>query len=154
LPKPAGVMTATDRRGLQVLRVCVRAAVAVPDEVAVIGAGNDDCLCSLSHPPLTSIDLGPESIGYEAAAVLDRMMNGKPAPTRIQLPPRGIATRLSTDVLATEDEPVAKAVGFIRANACARIRVGHVLKHVRLSRSALEPRLKRVIGRTIHQEIH
>jgi LacI family transcriptional regulator len=154
LPKPLGVMTCQDSRGLQVLRACVGAGIAVPDEVAVIGAGNDDCVCSLSHPPLSSVDLGPESIGYEAAALLDKMMSRRQASAQhIQVPPRGIVTRLSTDVLATEDQAVAQAVGFIRTHACDDILVSDVLKHVRLSRSALEPRLKRVLGRTIHQEI-
>ncbi len=155
LPKPAGVMTCNDSRGLQVLRACVRVGIAVPDQVAVIGAGNDDCMCRLSHPPLSSVDLAPELIGYEAAALLDRLMGGKQAPApHIQVAPRGIVTRLSTDVLATDDAAVARAVGFIRGQACEDICVGDVLKHVKLSRSALEPRLKRVLGRTIHQEIH
>jgi LacI family transcriptional regulator len=155
LPKPAAVMTCNDNLGLQVLRACMSVGVAVPDQVAVIGAGNDDCLCSLAHPPLSSVDLGPESIGYEAAALLDRMMNGRRAPApHIQVPPRGIITRLSTDVLATEDQAVATAVRFIRGHAYDDIGVGDVLKQVSLSRSALEPKLKRVIGRTIHQEIH
>lgn len=155
LPKPAGVMTCNDNRGLQVLRACMSVGVAVPDQVAVIGAGNDDCLCSLAHPPLSSIDLGPEAIGYEAAALLDRMMSGRRAPAlHIQVPPRGIVTRRSTDVLATEDQAVAAAVRFIRGHAYDDICVADVLGHVSLSRSALEPRLKRVIGRTIHQEIH
>jgi LacI family transcriptional regulator len=155
LPKPAGVMTCHDSRGLQVLRACFQAGVAVPDQVAVIGAGNDDCLCTLSHPPLSSVDLGPEIIGYEAAALLDGMMRGRQAPApRIEILPRGIVTRQSTDVLATEDLAVAAAVGFIRSHAYDDIRVDDVLGHVSLSRSALEPRLKRVIGRTIHQEIH
>jgi LacI family transcriptional regulator, galactose operon repressor len=155
LPKPAGVMACHDGRGLQLLRACFQAGIAVPDQVAVIGAGNDDCLCSLSHPPLSSVDLGPESIGYEAAALLDRMMRGRRAPApHIKVPPRGIVTRLSTDVLATEDQAVAAAVGFVRSRAYDDIRVDDVLAHVSLSRSALEPRLKRVIGRTIHQEIH
>jgi LacI family transcriptional regulator len=155
LPKPAGVMACNDNRGLQVLRACMGVGVAVPDQVAVIGAGNDDCLCSLSHPPLSTVDLGPEAIGYEAAALLDRMMSGPQAPApHVQVPPRGIVTRRSTDVLATEDQAVAAAVGFIRSHAYDDICVDDVLKHVSLSRSALEPRLKRVIGRTIHQEIH
>lgn len=155
LPKPAGVMTCNDNRGLQVLRACVSVGVAVPDQIAVIGAGNDDCLCSLSHPPLSSVDLGPEAIGYEAAALLDRMMSGRRAPApRIQVPPRRIVTRRSTDVLATEDQAVVTAVRFIRSNAYDDICVGDVLRQVNLSRSALEPRLKQVIGRTIHQEIH
>ncbi|HEY5912802.1 MAG TPA: DNA-binding transcriptional regulator [Verrucomicrobiae bacterium] len=155
LPKPAGILTCNDSRGLQVLRACVQAGVAVPDHVAVIGAGNDDCLCDLSHPPLSSVDLAPEAIGYEAAALLDRLMDRRAPPSSALLvPPRGIVTRLSTDVLATEDDAVSRAAGFIRTHARGDIRVRDVLAHLKLSRSALEPRLKRVLGRTIHQEIH
>lgn len=155
LPKPAAILTCNDSRGLQVLRACVRIGVKVPDQVAVIGAGNDDCLCSLSHPPLSSIDLAPETIGYEAAALLDRMMQRRaPVPRHIHVPPRGIVTRLSTDVLATNDLAVSRAVGFIREHAREDLQVGDVLRHVKFSRSALEPRLKRVLGRTIHQEIN
>jgi len=155
LPKPAAVLTCNDSRGLQILRACVRAGIKVPDQVAVIGAGNDDCLCSLSHPPLSSVDLAPETIGYEAAALLDRMMSRRAPPLQPMLvPPRGIITRLSTDVLATDDAAVSQAVGFIREHAREDLRVADVLHHVKLSRSALEPRLKRVLGRTIHQEIH
>ncbi len=147
-------MTCNDTRGLQVLRTCVSIGVAVPDQVAVIGAGNDDCVCSLCHPPLSSVDLAPEIIGYEASALLDRMMGKRRLPAQdIYVPPRGIVTRLSTDVLATPDQAVSKAVGFIRGHACDHILVGDVLEHVNLSRSALEPKLKQVIGRTIHQEI-
>jgi LacI family transcriptional regulator len=155
LPQPAGVMACNDDRGLQVLRACMRSGVKVPDQIAVIGAGNDDCLCNLSEPPLSTVDLAPQLIGYEAAALLDRMMAGKrPPASHIQIPPRGIVTRLSTDVLATDDQAVAQAVAFVRTYACDGIRVSDVLKNVNLSRSALEPRLKKVIGRTIHQEIH
>jgi LacI family transcriptional regulator len=154
LPKPAAIMTCNDTRGLQVLRACASIGVAVPDQVAVIGAGNDDCVCSLCHPPLSSVDLAAETIGYEAAAQLDRMMTKRQSPAQeIYVPPRGIVTRLSTDVLATPDQAVSKAVGFIRARACDDILVSDVLDHVKLSRSALEPKLKQVIGRTIHQEI-
>ncbi len=155
LPKPAGIMTCQDNRGLQVLRACAQVGIAVPDQVAVIGAGNDDCLCNLSDPPLSSVDLAPETIGYEAAVVLERMMDRRPPPaSALLVQPRGIVTRFSTDVLATEDEAVSHAVGFIRTRARDDIRVNDVLAHVKLSRSGLEPRLKRVLGRTIHQEIH
>ncbi len=155
LPKPAGILTCQDNRGLQVLRACAQAGIAVPDQVAVIGAGNDDCLCNLSHPPLSSVDLAPESIGYEAAALLERLMDRRPPPAPpILVQPRGIVTRFSSDVLATEDEAVSRTVAFIRGRARDNIQVSHVLAHVKLSRSGLEPRLKRVLGRTIHQEIH
>ncbi len=154
LPKPAGVMASNDDRGMQVLDACRRAAVKVPDQVAVIGVDNDEYLCGLSIPPLTSIDVYSDRIGYEAAALLDKMMDGQPAPEGpISVPPRNIVTRQSTDVLATDDLDVVRAVSFIRENACRRISVGDVLKHVDLSCAALEPRMKRVLGRTIYQEI-
>lgn len=154
LPKPAGVMACNDDRGLQLLDACRRAGILVPDEVAVVGTGNDDCLCGLALPPMTSIDLNPQRIGYEAARLLDGMMAAgvRTAPHMV-IEPRGIVTRMSTDVLATDDQAVTRAVKFIRARACERIGVGDVLKHVRMSRGALEPRVKQVLGRTIYQEI-
>jgi LacI family transcriptional regulator len=154
LPKPVGVLACNDDYGLQLLDACHRSGVLVPDEVAVVGVGNDDCLCNLSLPPLTSIDLNPQRIGYEAARLLDRMMAGESPPAQhMVVEPRGIQTRRSTDVLATEDEAVIRAVKFIRGHAGQRIQVADVLKHVKMSRASLEPRVKRVLGRTIYQEI-
>ena len=154
LPKPTGVMACNDDCGLQVLDACRQAGVLVPDELAVIGAGNDDCLCSLAVPPLTSVDLHPQRIGYEAAALLARMMSRRArSPKQMLVAPRGVVMRMSTDVLATEDEAVLAAVRFIRQHACEAIQVGAVLRHVKMSRAALEPRMKAVLQRTIHQEI-
>ena len=76
LAKPVGVMACNDERGLQVLDACRRCGAAVPDEIAVIGADNDEHLCDLSIPPLTSVDVNAENIGYTAAAMLDQMMQG------------------------------------------------------------------------------
>ncbi|MCP4590689.1 MAG: substrate-binding domain-containing protein, partial [bacterium] len=154
LAKPVGVMACNDDRGLQVLDACHRAGLMVPDEVAVVGVDNDDYLCKLSVPQLTSVDLAPDRMGYEAAKLLDRMMaGGEMSSPQISLPPRGVVTRQSTDVLATEDQVVIRAVRFIRERACDRIQVADVLEHVRVSRSRLEPSLKELLGRTIHQEI-
>ncbi len=154
LPKPIGVMTCNDDCGLRMLDACRRADVMVPDEVAVISEDNDEHLCGLSIPPLTSIDVLPDRIGYEAAAMLDRMMDGQPvAKGPTLMAPRAVVVRQSTDVLATDDRDVARAVAFIRRHGCQRIQSADVLAHVRLSRTVLEPRLKRVLGRTIHQEI-
>ncbi len=154
LPKPLGVMACNDDRGLQVLDACRRAGAAVPDEVAVIGAGNDECLCDVALPPLSSVDLLPQRVGYEAAAMLDRIMDGMELPTQqILVEPDGVVARQSTDVLATDDQAVVRAISFIRQHACDQIKVADVLAHAKLSRTALEPRLKRVVGRTIYQEI-
>lgn len=154
LPRPAAIMTCNDDAGLLVLDACRRAEIPVPGEIAVAGVGNDECLCDLAVPPLTSVDLDPRRIGYEAAAWLDRMMDGQAGPQKeIQIAPRQIVARMSSDVMATDDDRVAKALRLIRERACEGLRVGEVLRHVCLSRTALEPRFKQVLGRTIHQEI-
>ena len=93
LPKPVGIMTCHDDRGHQVLDACRRADLDMPDEVAVIGVDNDPFLCNLCSPPLTSIDVHPSRIGYEAAALLAQIMQGGPPIAEPVLlgPPRGVA---------------------------------------------------------------
>jgi LacI family transcriptional regulator len=153
-PKPIGILAADDATGLAVLDACRRGDVAVPDDVAVIGVGNDETLCDLAIPPLSSIDVNAAGAGYEAASLLDRLMDGGSAPNRpIKLAPRGVITRRSTDTVAAEDEEVARAVLFIRERACGGLQVGDVLAHTGMSRASLQQRMKQLLGRTIHQEI-
>ncbi|MCF7668793.1 MAG: XylR family transcriptional regulator, partial [Verrucomicrobia bacterium] len=104
LPKPVGVMVCSDQRGMDLLEACRQAGVAVPDEVAVIGVDNDEVLCEIAYPPLSSIWPAHNQVGYEAAALLERLMNGESRPSRpILISPSGVVTRRSTDVLAVED---------------------------------------------------
>jgi LacI family transcriptional regulator len=154
LPLPVGIMAVNDECGLQVLDACRRGGLSVPDQVAVIGCDNDEYACSLSIPPLSSIDLNSERVGYEAAVLLDRLMAGKRTPKRLpEIQPSGVITRRSTDVLATDDAAVIRAVDFIRRQACRPITVMDVVKYVQVPRTTLQIRVSRVIGRTIHQEI-
>jgi LacI family transcriptional regulator, galactose operon repressor len=154
LPKPLGVMACNDERGLQVLDACRRCDASVPDEVAVIGVDNDEHLCDLSIPPLTSVDVNAERIGYEAASLLDQMMQGrKAAPAAQKLAPRAIVTRLSTDVIASDDAEVNRAIRFIRERGGRGLRVADVLVYVGMSHASLQQRMKKVVGRTIHEEI-
>lgn len=154
LPKPVGVMTCYDYRGQQVLDACRQLGVPVPDEVAVVGVDNDELLCELSHPPLSSVVPNTHRTGYEAAALLDEMMSGRKADGITHLiAPLGVATRQSTDVLAIEDRNVALAVHYIRAQACNGINVRDVLKAVPQARRQLEGRFKVLLGRTPHEEI-
>lgn len=154
LPKPIGVMACYDLRGLQVLDACRRLGIAVPDEAAVIGVDNDDLLCELSHPPLSSVIPNTQRTGYEAARLLDEMMQGRRVRGETHLiPPLGIATRQSTDTLAIDDRNVARAVHFIRQHACDGIKVRDVLKAVPHSRTLLESRFKKLLGHTPHEEI-
>lgn len=154
LPKPVGILACYDFLGQQVLDACRRLNLAVPDEVAVLGVDNDELLCELSDPPLSSVVPNMTRTGYEAAALLDSMMAGKVVKGETHLiPPLGIATRQSTDVLVIEDRNVARAVHFIRHHACEGIKVNDVLRAVPQSRTLLESRFKRLLGRTPHEEI-
>lgn len=154
LPKPAGVMVCHDPRGQRVLEACRRAGVRVPDEVAVIGVDNDEPICEVCDPPLSSVIPDFHGIGYEAARLLDRMMRRRRSmPAAQRLAPLGVQARRSTDVLAVESEPVARAVVFIRAHAAEDIRVEDVARAARVSRSMLKRHFRTVLDRTVHAEI-
>ncbi len=154
LPKPVAILAANDDRGLQVLDACRRIGVNVPDQVAVLGVDNDEYLCGLSLPPLSSIDVNSEETGYRAAKLLDKWMSGTRPPKRLpEIKPSGVVVRRSTDVLATNDHEVIRAVRFIRENALRPIHVTDVVDELSVSRSTLEPRFRGVLGRSMHQEI-
>jgi LacI family transcriptional regulator len=154
LPKPAGVLACYDIRGQQVLEACRLAGLVVPDEVAVIGVHNDELLCDLCDPPLTSVIPNARRAGYVAAELLARMMNGKRVPAAVHtIEPIGVAARQSTDVVAVADPKVAAAVRFIRAHPTANIGVADVLRAVPMSRTLLERRFKMSLGRTPHEHI-
>ena len=154
LPRPVGVMTSTDLMGQQFLEACLRAGASVPEEVAVVGADNDEPICRVAWPALSSVIINDEQRGYQAAALLDRMMNGEPPPRQpIYIEPMGVACRASTDVLAIDDQQIAKALRFIRDHACEGIDVPDVVRQVPLSRSVLERRFRTLLGKTVNEEI-
>lgn len=154
LPNPIGVFAFYDGRGQQVLEGCRRAGLAVPEQVAVLGVDNDEVLCMLSPPPMSSVILNPRRAGWEAAALLSLMMNGEEIPSaEYFIPPIDIAVRQSTDILAVSDPQIAKALHFIREHACEQIGVKHVLQNCPMARRRMEMRFRKLLGRTPHQEI-
>ena len=154
LPKPVGIMACYDIKAQQLLDVCRENGVAVPEEVAVIGVDNDPLLCSLTSPPLSSVIPNTHRTGYEAAALLDRVMSGERiAPKGHLIPPIGVETRQSTDVLALADREIAAAVRFIREHACDGATIGDLLRVVPLSRRVMEARYRKATGRTPHQDL-
>lgn len=154
LPKPVGVMACYDIKAQQLLDVCRTINVSVPEEVAIIGVDNDEILCNLSEPPLSSIIPNTHQTGYEAAALLDQIISGHKVSSEAHLiKPLGIATRQSTDIQAIDDKLISDAVRFIRHHACDGINVQDVLKSVPLSRRVLESRFQKIIGRSPHEEI-
>jgi LacI family transcriptional regulator len=154
LPKPVGVMAANDNRGRQVLEACRAYDLAVPDEIAVIGVDNDELLCRLSAPPLSSVEQGARGLGYAAAALLSDMMAGRRTrQRRFVIDPKGVVTRHSTDVLAIDEPKVAQAMAFIKEHAARGIKVPDVVAAVAISRSGLESRFGSVLGYTIRTAI-
>lgn len=154
LPRPVGVMACYDIKAQQLLEVCRELDVAVPEEIAVVGVDDDRLLCELSDPPLSSVVPNTRRTGYEAATLLDRMMSGEEVTTEaVLVPPTGVTTRQSTDILAIDDPDVATALRRIREGACAGITVADILRHVTVSRRVLESRFTKLLGRTPHAEI-
>lgn len=154
LPKPAGVFASYDVRGREVLDACRQAEVEVPYEVAVVGVDDDELLCELSDPPLSSVVPDTRRAGWVAAELLSGWMAGRrPKRAGHRIPPLGVTTRRSTDTLAVEDPELAAALRFIAEHACERITVKDVLGRVPLSRRVLEARFQRVLGRSPHDEI-
>ena len=154
LPKPVGLMACNDMRGQQVLDACRALGVTVPEEVAVIGVDNDEVICTLSEPPLSSVVPDTERIGFEAAVCLAQMMGGGQMPvSEVYIVPSGIVTRRSTEVLAMEDRQIAAAARFIREHACEGVDVSDVLRVVPLSRSTLDRRFIQILGHTPKDEI-
>ena len=154
LPKPCGLMACNDDRGRTLLNCCREIGVAVPDEVAVIGVDKDEIFCELSDIPLSSVILNTQQIGFEAAALLARLMAGESAqPACILVKPVGVMARQSTDVLAIDDRHIAAALRLIREQACDGLDVEAILKIVPLSRSVLERRFSQILGSSPKSEI-
>jgi LacI family transcriptional regulator len=152
-PKPLGLMLCWDTIGPPVTQACREAGVAVPEEVAMVGVDNDETLCSICDPPLTSIDPNHEEVGYHAAALLDRMMSGQQVPKEMLVPPRAVVVRQSSDVSAIEDPTISQALRMIREHACNGLQVREVAEHAPVSRSVLQRRFQAIVGRTVHDEI-
>jgi LacI family transcriptional regulator len=154
LPRPCAVMACNDPRGQKVLEACRRVGARVPDEMAVVGVDNDEPICAIADPPLSSVMPDHERVGYEAAALLDRLRAGVAGPGEVVLvPPLGVVARPSSDAMALDDREVAAAIAFIRERACRGLGVDEVCRKVALSRSTLQRRFRAALGRTVHDEI-
>lgn len=154
LPKPVGLMACNDDCGVQVMEACKAGGLAVPDLVGVIGADNDEIVCGLSNPAMSSVAINFERAGYEAAEALHKLLSGeKRVAEKINVHATHIATRRSTDVVAVTDVALGKALRFIRDNSQKAIGVVDVARTAGLSRRALERRFRSEIGISILDQI-
>jgi len=154
LPKPAGVMACNDDCGQRVMEVCKLTGLTVPDLVGLIGADNDEVVCGLTDPPMSSVAINFERAGYEAASALDGLMRqSRVVPPRITAAALHVVARRSTDFVAADDWHVAKALRLIRDRARRGVTVSEVAQSSGLSRRALEKRFRKMLGRSVLDEI-
>jgi len=154
LPHPLAVLAMRDDLAAEVVEACVDAGLRVPEEIAVLGIDNDEMVCDCVSVPLSSVDSDMEGMAYRGAALLDALMAGESPPTEpVRVPPKGIVTRASTDVLAVQNVEVARALQYIWRHHDTPIGVADVLERVAMSRRGLQKAFRRHLGRTPGQEI-
>lgn len=154
LPKPAGLLVFDDKLGERVLTACRWAGLAVPQQVAVLGIGNDELMCEVCWPTLSSISLPTSRLGFEAAKMLAQAMAGKTIrnPHR-KLEPTEVMARGSTDVVAVDDPFIRKAIQFIRSEAGSLIGIQQVAEALGISRRTLDRRFADKLGRSAREEL-
>lgn len=149
LPKPIGLFASNDMRASHVLSACRLAGLRVPEDVGLVGVDNDEVLCEVTSPTISSVALNLEGIGMQGAELLDGILDGKSFEgEKFRVPPLGIVARQSTDVIATDDEMVIHAVRFMREQMGNGIDIGDVVAALPASRKALEVRFKKALGQT------
>jgi LacI family transcriptional regulator len=158
LPKPIGLMACNDMRAYQVLSVCGECGIAVPDEIAIIGVDDDPVLCKLSSPSLSSVDPNAHRIGYEAASLIHRLIEGRrPAAAVTRVQAASVVARQSTDAVALADADMVAAVRLIRERACEKLPfdelVDELVEQLAVSRRTLYRWFDRHVGHSPGEEI-
>ncbi len=154
LPKPVAILTSNDDMGRHIVQSCGIAGLMVPEEVAVLGGDNDQLVAELCEPQLSSIQLDAESCGYQAAEILQRIIEQKPLESlRVVVEPTHVVTRQSTDVMAIDDPDVAKALNFINNNFKKNIKVTDVARVAATSVRILQMKFKEFLDRSPYAEI-
>ncbi|SEN14118.1 LacI family transcriptional regulator [bacterium A37T11] len=154
LPKPVAILACDDNQAQQITEACRLLQIRIPEEIAVLGVDNDEIICDLSDPPLSSIELNAELGGYEAARTMENMIrDGRMTAPDIFVKPLQIKTRQSTDIYATNDTYIASSLKYIHQNIEKRLQVPDVLKQVPISRRVLEKRFFECTGLSIYKYI-
>lgn len=153
LPRPLGIVAGSDGLGLKVLDACRDAGIRVPDDAAVVGMGNDDCLCDLAIPALSSVAHNLAGLGHEACRLLADLLAGRTARRALLLPPAGVVVRGSSDSVAADDPVVRRALRAIRGLAAEGLTPDALAEQVGLPRRALDRQFRKQFGRTVHEEL-
>jgi len=154
LPKPIAIFACDDNQGNMLIDACNSFGIKIPGEISVIGVDNDEVICNLTNPTLTSIYVDIEQGGFETARMAEEMINGKcPKGYDIVLHPKKIVRRVSSAAFASTDYEILDALQFIQHNIKRKLTVSDIVKEVPLSRRLLEIRFRKVTGESIYQYI-
>lgn len=152
-PKPMAVLTYDDNDAATLLTVCLDARIAVPDEVAILGIGDDRFVCENQEVPISSILHDQERTGYEGSALLDRLMAGEKPPARpILIPSGGVITRASSDSFAVCSPALRRALVYVNANLSRPFSVDQVAEAAHVPRRTLERLFETELGRSCGKE--
>ena len=154
LPKPMGLVALNDYNVVAVMRACLEAGFRIPDDFAVLGVDDTEVLCDLSPVSLSSVNCNYERQGYEAAALLDRLMDGEPRPAHpIILPPLGVTVRRSTDTIAMDDPDAARALRYLRDNYRKAITPAQMARKLGFGLKRVQKIFRAKAGRSMMQEL-
>ncbi len=151
LSRPTAVFACNDIAGLKVAEACRRSGITVPEEIAILGVDDEDLICELADPSLSSVRLDGEGIGRAAAELLDQAMGGELGEKKRLVAPRDIIERESTRTMVANDEAASRALSWIRSHAVRGAKAGDLAAIFPGSRRTLEKRFKGAWGKTIHQ---
>ncbi|MFP4070160.1 MAG: substrate-binding domain-containing protein [Opitutales bacterium] len=152
LPKPCAIYTKSDYDSAWICNLCFDAGLRVPDEVAILGADDNPLICESGAVPLSSVRHDLRRIGYEGAAMLDRLMRGQPLAERLKLiAPRGIAIRKSTDALAVTDPLIRNVLAYLKSNYRRSIGTAEIAERFQVSRRQLEIRFREQMRGSIRE---
>jgi len=154
LPKPVGILTYNDEEAARILELCLELGIKVPDEIAILGIGNDTFLCENQTVPLSSVMDNLERNGYEAAALLERLMDGARPPTKpLLVPCQGLAARRSTDILAVDSPVLRRALDYLKRRIANPPSAVQLSEAVGVSRATLDRLFAAHLGRSMHNEV-
>lgn len=154
LGRPVALFTWSTEEARPVVAACDEVGIKVPDEIAVLGVDDDEAVCELANPPISAIDHGCETIGWEAAKTLDMLMRGQRLKSStIHVTPLRVVVRQSTNTLAVDDRIVVAALRFIQANFAEPITAQDIMQETRVSRPTLEQHMRRALGHSVHRQI-
>lgn len=154
LPYPVALMACDDNQGNKISEICKFCGIKIPEEISVLGVDNDVTICNLSDPPLSSVNLNIEKGGYEAAQLIEQLLQNNNAPYEdVIIHPTSIVNRQSTDIYSTEDEYILVVLKYIHQNIAKKMNVNDIRRLVPLSRRLLEMRFKQVTNLPVYQYI-